>query len=102
MQETERLHGALVSALKASHSQELLNYEQDVYLLQSKVKSAGLAGGGDADARVEHLNKQVAELETLISGELQSVTINITKFVNHTPNLWRFNANSMVNLLSPG
>ena len=59
--------------------QELLKYEQDVYLLQSKVKSAGLAGGGggggDSDSRSEQLTKQLAELEKLLTGMWASLVI---------------------------
>ena len=74
LQETQRAHKERVSTMKTAHSQELHKYKQDVYVLQSRVKNVGNAagGGGDADSRVDHLNKQVAELETLLSGQLSS------------------------------
>ena len=66
------MHKERISTLKAAHSQELHKYKQDVYVLQSRVKSAGSAAAGaaagDTDSRVEQLNKQIAELENLLSG----------------------------------
>lgn len=71
LQETQRAHKERITTLKAAHSQELHKYKQDVYVLQSRVKSAGHVTGavaGDPDSRVEQLNKQIAELENLLSG----------------------------------
>ena len=83
LQETQRAHKERISTLKTAHSQELHKYKQDVYVLQSRVKSAGnVAAGGDENSRVELLNKQVAELENLLSGQKTSYLPSYCYLVN--------------------